>query len=73
MARVMIIVAADALELYHYFQGGFVEIDAITVILDRRRSSTDVTAPAGGERRASSHVDDHLRQRHFAIVKLLPA
>ena len=72
MPRVLIVVAADAVDLFRYFQGGFAEIDAVNVILDRRRASAAAGPPASGDRRAS-HVDANLRERRFAIVKLLPA
>jgi hypothetical protein len=73
MPRVLIVVAADALDLYRYFQAGFAEIDAVSVIQDRRRAGAASGAPPGGERRAHSPVDADLQGRRFAIVRLLPA
>ena len=73
MSRVLIVVAADAVDLFRYFQGGFAEIDAVTVVLDRRRPRVVGGPPASGERRGTSHVDTDLHERRFAIVRLLPA
>jgi hypothetical protein len=68
--RVLIIVAASDMELYDYFRGGFAEIDAVTVVFDRRRSGASL--PAGGDRRSPSVVNDHLRERGFAIARITP-
>ena len=73
MGRVLIVVSADAVELFRYFQSGFAEIDAVNVILDRRRPSGATSPPPGGERRSAAHVDADLHERRFAIVRLLPA
>jgi len=73
MARVMIIVARDRLDLYEYFRIAFLGFDDVEVILDRRLPGPDsqgeVAVPTPGLRRQPD-IYDELRLRGFVAKRV---
>jgi hypothetical protein len=73
MARVIIIVARDRLDLYEYFRTSFLGFDDVEVILDRRLpisdNHTDGPAHASGLR-CQADIYDELTLRGFVAKRV---
>ena len=82
MGRKIFIVAADDTEMYESLKRALVGEEHIEIIYDRRlsnrkedrgrRGSIWSAGPLAhlGERRMPSHVDDDLRRRRWAVVRV---
>jgi hypothetical protein len=72
--RIFIVVAKSRPDLYQYFVAGFVGVDNVEVILDRRFGGEnplpDAPAAIHGERRERSDVYDEMESRGFVIMRV---